>query len=83
MEKTFPTPEVELNWTPEISLEADMAAKTLPLSYESHLNSLRSEEGPLDGLPRECMKEDSWAFASHNGIITDSQFPKSRDITHP
>jgi len=47
MEKTFPTPEGELNRTPGISVEADMAAETLPLSHESHLNFLRVRRGSL------------------------------------
>lgn len=47
MEKTFPTPEVELNRRLGISLEADMAAETLSLSHESHLNSSRVRKGSL------------------------------------
>lgn len=57
--KPLRTPEVELSITFRISLEADMAAGTLALPDVSYLTFLiyESEEGPLGGLPTECMKE--------------------------
>ena len=38
--KPFPHPRWNLNRTPGITLEADIAAETPPLSHESHLNFL-------------------------------------------
>lgn len=76
---------MELSITFRISLEADMAAETLALPDVSYLTFLiyGSEEGPLGGLPTECMKEKTLEhFACHNGINTDSHLPKSRHITH-
>lgn len=82
-EKTLPTFEVELNITLEISLEADVAAETLPLSCESHLDFLRVRRGSLGWFTNRLHEgKDSWAFTCHNGINTDSHSPKSGHITH-